>query len=113
MPRNKIDPSSSYPDVIGDVRFNKKYVLSMINKPSAGGCWTWNGGKHRQGYGMVSGRRVSDATRVMMTVHRLMLKIKLGRDLGANVDAVHTCGNSECVNPSHLVEGDGKMLTQL
>ena len=113
MGRKKVNIELSYPDVVGDVRVNLDFIWSRINKLGANDCWTWTGGKHRQGYPMCSGIRIADGKRIMMTVHRLMLKYKLGIDPGKNVDAVHTCGNSACVNPAHLVEGNAKMLSQL
>ena len=38
-------------------------------------------------------------------VDRLALEIKLGRPIRPGFDAMHTCGESTCVNPDHLFEG--------
>jgi hypothetical protein len=115
MPRSKSDNwFQNYPDVLGNVRVNLSSIWSRIDF-SAGpdACWTWNGGKHRQGYGMFSARRAHDGHKMMVTVHRILLKEKLGPGCSDDVDAVHTCGNMWCVNPDHLIPGDAKLLIQL
>jgi len=95
----------TFPDVIADVRYNADKVYCKIDD-SAGptACWPWFGAKHRQGYGLVGGVRIAENKRIMQTVHRLLLKIKMNSDL-AGLDAVHTCGNMTCCNPDHLFAG--------
>lgn len=39
------------------------------------------------------------------TVHRLALEYKLGRSLGLDMLALHSCDNPPCYNPAHLYEG--------
>lgn len=114
MRGKKVDVAIRYPDIVGDVRVDLFFVFSRINMDAGpDGCWTWIGGKHRQGYGMCSGIKLATGKRVMMTVHRLLLKHKLGYDPGPGVDAVHTCGNMNCVNPAHLITGDAKMIADM
>jgi hypothetical protein len=114
MGRPKIPLDTKYPDQIADVRVNLSFIYSRMDT-SAGptACWTYRGAHHRQGYPMCGGVRLPDMTKIMMTIHRLFLKQKLGHDPGSSVDAVHTCGNMRCINPDHLVPGDARLLTQL
>jgi hypothetical protein len=103
-----------FPDVVGDVRVNLRAIEDRIDQ-SAGpmACWSWRGGSHRQGYGMIGGYRIATKTKLMVTVHRVLLKQKLGYDPGLQVDAVHTCGNMRCVNPAHIIPGNARLLTQI
>lgn len=112
--RPKVSPEIKWPDVIGDVRVDLSRVYSKIDStagPQA--CWTWHGPRHRQGYGMIGGQRIATGEKLMMTVHRLLLKEKLGRDPGPTVDAMHTCGNMRCVNPAHIVPGNAEQILNL
>jgi len=103
----------TFPDVIADVRYNADKLYSRIDD-SAGpnACWPISGPKHRQGYGMIGGMRIATEKRIMQTVHRLLLKIKTNSDL-AGLDAVHTCGNMTCCNPSHLFAGTAADILNL
>jgi hypothetical protein len=106
--------TTKWPDIVGDVRVNLAKVYSKIDSSAgANACWTWSGPTHRQGYGMIGGQRIATQTKIMMTVHRLLLKEKLGRDPGAAVDAMHTCGNMQCVNPAHIVPGTAREILEL
>lgn len=77
--------------------------------PQANGCIEWRGPFHRQGYGMFSGIRITDERRIMMTAHRLAMKLKLNRELDVKEFVIHTCGNPKCVNPDHLILGDASV----
>ena len=102
-----------FPNRIADVGYNQEFVDSHIDASAgAQACWTWRGARHRQGYGMVGGYRLATGEKLMMTVHRLLLKIKLGRDPGTK-DSVHTCGNMCCLNPDHLIEGTAREILEL
>jgi len=90
---------------VGDVMYKPEY-LNSHQEPQATGCIHWTGGKHRQGYGMVGGIRVKGMHPIMQTVHRLVLKIKLGRGLKKGENAIHTCSNPICCNPDHIIVGD-------
>lgn len=89
---------------IGDVMYKPAYFNSR-QEPQPSGCIHWTGGKHRQGYGMTGGLRVKDKQPIMQTVHRLVLKIKLGRALKKGENAIHTCSNAICCNPDHIIAG--------
>lgn len=86
---------------VGDIWINMaKYKQNL--QPQSNGCITWRGGRHRQGYGMMSVIRESDMKRVMTTVHRVAMRIKLSRALLPGEDVQQTCGNESCCNPAHL-----------
>jgi len=103
----------TFPDVIADVRYNHSKMMQRIDETAGpNACWTWNGPTHSQGYGMVGGVRIGSDKRIMQTVHRLLLKIKMNSDL-KGLDAVHTCGNMNCHNPAHLFAGTAKEILEL
>jgi len=64
------------------------------------GCMVWLGQTLAKGYGHVRG---VDSKKVL--THRYALAIKLGRPIGENMCALHTCDNPPCCNPDHLREG--------
>jgi len=91
----------------GDVLV-KPHILARHQEPQPSGCIHWTGPRHRQGYGMIGGIRMPEMTAIMMTVHRLQMKIRLNRALDRTEEVIHTCGNMQCVNPDHLTVGDAK-----
>lgn len=93
---------------VGDLLIKLEKYNNKL-EPQATGCVYWQGPFHRQGYGMFSGIRISDGKRIMMTTHRLAMKLKLNRELDLKEFVVHTCGNPQCVNPDHLILGDARL----
>ena len=91
----------------GDVLVNAQ-ALAAKQVPQPSGCIHWSGPLHRQGYAFIGGIRMPEQKRIMMTVHRLMLKIKLGRALKPGEESIHVCGNMQCVNPDHLTLGNAR-----
>jgi hypothetical protein len=67
-------------------RFDRNYVAGE-------GCWTWNGNRQSQGYG-VYGKRVKYAHRLSYERHKGSIPE------GLHID--HLCRNRLCVNPDHL-----------
>lgn len=71
---------------------------------TSAGCWEWQGATCR-GYGRMCIGSRSDGSRRTALVSRLVLAIRLGRELHADEEAAHDCpggDNARCVNPQHL-----------
>lgn len=68
-------------------------------------CWIYKGAKNNAGYGLIR----QEGVKQMVLVHRV-----IGQQHGLSLDkeVQHTCLNSLCVNPKHLVNGDSKTRTQ-
>lgn len=62
-------------------------------------CVEWPWGLGPTGYGVVS------TVRGPAYVHRISLEIKMGREIGPDLLALHSCDNRRCLNGSHLREG--------
>jgi hypothetical protein len=91
--------------VIGDIAINIDYY-NAAQAVQPNGCINWTGGKHRQGYGMYGFLRISTHKAGMNVVHRTAMMIKLNRELVKGEEVIHTCKNSLCINPAHLLLGD-------
>lgn len=97
----------TFPDQIADVGVNLKYIQSRIGLPDSNGCRPYLGAHHRQGYGFVGGYRLATEKRLMMTVHRLLMKQKMNSDLRGK-EVIHSCGNMWCCEINHLFVGTEK-----
>lgn len=62
-------------------------------------CWPWTGRIGTAGYGIIKIKSYP------MSAHRVALMYKLGRRLGADVQALHACDNKVCCNPAHIHPG--------
>jgi hypothetical protein len=92
---------------IGDKLISRPNFERHQQWDAATGCINWTGVQSNIGYGFI-GYKIANtrpAQYRMMTVHRVALAIKLGRDIAPGLNANHTCHNRLCVNPVHLEEG--------
>lgn len=69
-----------------------------VRSPSE--CWEWKGGKVQFGYGIIGETK----TRKILRAHRVSYEINKGV-IPKGQMVRHTCNNSICVNPNHLVLG--------
>jgi len=67
--------------------------------PGPDSCWPWSGAKNRWGYPQVCIRKKQT------NASRHVLSEKIGRDLVAGEQALHSCDNPGCLNPAHLRVG--------
>lgn len=86
MPKNRIPPID---------RFNKKYTVNH-----ATGCWEWNAGRNRQGYGTFM-----YAPKKHTSAHRWSYSHFKG-PIPEGLQVLHSCDNPPCCNPAHLRVGD-------
>ena len=97
---------------VGNLLVNLE-TLYTKQEPQATGCIHWTGPKHRQGYGFIGAIRITDMTRIMATVHRVIMRLELNREIQQNETVVHTCSNPICCNPAHLQLGDLKLRNRI
>lgn len=72
-------------------------ILDAIN--DTGGCWEWQGGRLKAGYGKI---RIGEKHEL---VHRLMWEIHNNATIPDGMVVMHKCDNPCCCNPTHLQLG--------
>lgn len=65
------------------------------------GCWEWQAGKRKHGYGSFR------TDKGPQKAHRVAYELWHGTD-PSNKNVLHLCGNPACCRPDHLVLGDQK-----
>lgn len=78
-------------------RFHTKYQKTD-------GCWLWQAGKYRKGYGMVCIGRTLDGKQQNSYAHRVAYVLAHG-DIPPGLVVMHSCDVRYCVNPAHLSLG--------
>jgi hypothetical protein len=69
------------------------------------GCWEWQRGRNRDGYGRIfRGRKKGQSA----LAHRVMFELVSNRALTAESLVCHHCDNPPCCNPEHLYLGTPK-----
>ena len=78
---------------------------AKVDQRGEGDCWNWLASKKPNGYGkFMHKRRVLVSNRVAYCLHTGTDPFSAGSDLLV----CHTCNNSSCCNPSHLILGTHK-----
>lgn len=93
---------------VGNILFKAERLTNDIQIDPVTNCHVWQGGTHRQGYGMMGYTDARDDQKFMTVVHRLAMVNHLNRELDSQEFVIHTCNNPKCVNPDHLLLGDSK-----
>lgn len=62
-------------------------------------CWLWTGAKDDRGYGKFF------ITKKCISAHKFSFVATYGEP---QFRVLHVCGNSQCVNPTHLKDGKNK-----
>lgn len=81
--------------------------LGKIRVDETTGCWLWLGSRVTYGYGNAA----TPPGRTTL-VHRFLLEETIGRVLGPEEYACHTCDVPSCVNPDHLYAGNARTNRQ-
>lgn len=83
------------PEIIA--RFAPKFLKSS-------GCWLWQAGTFKNGYGQFALDRQSGKLRVTQA-HRVSFVLFTGADVPPGAVVMHSCDVPACVNPTHLSLG--------
>ena len=73
-------------------------LLAKVNVDEESGCWNWQWGKNKKGYGRLS------VNGIAQLAHRLIYKETYG-EFDKKLFVCHHCDNPGCCNPEHLFLG--------
>ena len=99
---------------IEDLAIKLDKFLEKIGEPDpVTGCqYPTHGGRHKQGYLMVSAHDASSIGQPgphyhkrMVTGHRILARMKFKQPITPDIKVYHTCGDMSCMNIDHIAMG--------
>ena len=75
-------------------------LAMRIAKAGPDDCWLWTGGTAGKGYGSI--KKEINGKWQQVYAHRESLRLSKGEPTDLNNQALHSCDNPTCCNPSHL-----------
>jgi hypothetical protein len=85
--------------IFDEALFDAKFI-----KGTEDDCWLWTAAKNKKGYGQFG--ICKNGNKAKSLASRISLYRKLGYDdifWFSKLQAGHTCANTSCVNPNHLI----------
>lgn len=102
---------------VEDLAINLRYLQECIGPvdPATGCQEPVKGGRHKQGYLMISAHYADQIgqykpTRIMTTAHRVLARLKFKRPMTKQDKVYHSCGNMKCCNIDHIEVGGYKEI---
>ena len=74
-------------------------IYNFIDKGNDDECWNYIGYKNKDGYGIIGTSKEKNEG-----AHRIIYKLEKG-EIPQDKVVMHTCDNSSCCNPKHLILG--------